>query len=40
MELSLSSTADHSLFVFHASTFDHPTEVYEAKPGPTMGARA
>jgi len=24
--------------VFHASTFDHPTEVYEAKPGTTMGA--
>jgi dipeptidyl aminopeptidase/acylaminoacyl peptidase len=38
MELSLSSTADHSLFVFHASTFDHPTEVYEAKPGTVMGA--
>jgi dipeptidyl aminopeptidase/acylaminoacyl peptidase len=31
MELSLSSTADHSLFVFHASTFDRPTEIYEAK---------
>ena len=38
MELSLSSSANHSLFVFHASTFDHPTEVYEAKPGTTMGA--
>ena len=38
MELSLSSTADHSLFVFHASTFDHATEVYEAKPGTTMTA--
>jgi len=38
MQLSLSSSADHSLFVFHASTFDHPTEVYEAKPGTTMGA--
>jgi dipeptidyl aminopeptidase/acylaminoacyl peptidase len=36
MELSLSSTADHSLFVFHASTFDRPTEVYEAKPGAAM----
>jgi dipeptidyl aminopeptidase/acylaminoacyl peptidase len=33
MELSLSSTADHSLFVFHASTFDHPMEIYAAKPG-------
>jgi dipeptidyl aminopeptidase/acylaminoacyl peptidase len=38
MELSLSSTADHSIFVFHASTFDHATEVYEAKPGVTMTA--
>jgi len=36
MELSVSSTADHSLFVFHASTFDKPTEIYEAKPGTTM----
>jgi dipeptidyl aminopeptidase/acylaminoacyl peptidase len=36
MEMSLSSTADHSLFVFHASTFDHPTEVYEAKAATTM----
>ncbi|MGD0889915.1 MAG: S9 family peptidase [Terracidiphilus sp.] len=33
MELSLSSTADRSLFVFHASSFDRATEVYEAKPG-------
>src|ERR1700735_1169068 len=31
MELSLSSTADRPLFVFHASTFDRPTEIYEAK---------
>jgi len=38
MELSLSSTADHSIFVFHASTFDHATEVYEAKAGTTMSA--
>ena len=38
MELSLSSTADRSAFVFHASTFDHPTEVYEAKPGMAMSA--
>jgi len=36
MELSLSATADHSAFVFHASTFDHPTEIYEAKPGTAM----
>jgi dipeptidyl aminopeptidase/acylaminoacyl peptidase len=33
MELSLSSTADGSAFVFHASTFDRAPEVYEAKPG-------
>ena len=33
MEMSLSSTRDHSAFVFHASTFDHATEVYESKPG-------
>jgi dipeptidyl aminopeptidase/acylaminoacyl peptidase len=38
MELSVSSTADHSLFVFHASTFDHATEVYEARAGTTMSA--
>jgi dipeptidyl aminopeptidase/acylaminoacyl peptidase len=36
MELSLSSAADHSLFVFHASTFDHPMEIYAAKPGKGM----
>jgi dipeptidyl aminopeptidase/acylaminoacyl peptidase len=33
MELSLSATADHALWVFHASTFDHPPEVYEARVG-------
>jgi dipeptidyl aminopeptidase/acylaminoacyl peptidase len=33
MELSLSATAGHSLFVFHASTFDHPMEIFAAKPG-------
>jgi dipeptidyl aminopeptidase/acylaminoacyl peptidase len=37
-ELSLSSTADRSLFVFHASSFDHPTEIYAARPGKTMSA--
>ena len=36
LELSLSSTADHSMFVFHASTFDQPTEIYAAKPGTVM----
>jgi dipeptidyl aminopeptidase/acylaminoacyl peptidase len=29
-ELSLSATADRSLFVFHASTFDRPDEIYAA----------
>ncbi|MFZ0743986.1 MAG: S9 family peptidase [Terracidiphilus sp.] len=33
MEMSLSSTADRSMFVFHASTFDRPPEIYEARPG-------
>ena len=33
LELSLSATADHSMFVFHASTFDQPQEIYAAKPG-------
>ena len=36
MELSLSATADHALFVFHASSFDHPMELYAAKPGTVM----
>jgi dipeptidyl aminopeptidase/acylaminoacyl peptidase len=31
MELSLSSTADRSLFVFRASTFDRPSEIYDAR---------
>jgi dipeptidyl aminopeptidase/acylaminoacyl peptidase len=30
IELSLSPTADHSIFVFHGSTFDKPTEIYAA----------
>jgi dipeptidyl aminopeptidase/acylaminoacyl peptidase len=33
MELSLSSAADRTAFVFHASTFDRAPAVYEAKPG-------
>ncbi|HEX8812117.1 MAG TPA: S9 family peptidase, partial [Terracidiphilus sp.] len=33
---SLSATADHSLFVFRASSFDHPTEIYSVKPGSTV----
>jgi dipeptidyl aminopeptidase/acylaminoacyl peptidase len=36
MEMSLSSTADHSLWVFDASTFDHPMEIYSTKPGAVM----
>lgn len=38
MEMSLSSTADHSRFVFEASSFDRPTEIYSATPGKTMTA--
>ncbi|MGA3047302.1 MAG: S9 family peptidase [Terracidiphilus sp.] len=38
MELSLSATKDHSLFVFRASTFDHPVEIYAAKPGTVMSS--
>ena len=33
LEVSLSSTADHSLFVFSASTFDRPPEIYAAQAG-------
>jgi len=33
MSHSLSSTADRSLFVFEGSTFDHPPEIFEARPG-------
>jgi dipeptidyl aminopeptidase/acylaminoacyl peptidase len=33
---SLSPTADHSLFVFDASNYDHPSEIYGAKPGIVM----
>jgi dipeptidyl aminopeptidase/acylaminoacyl peptidase len=35
-EMSLSSTADRSLWVFHASTFDRATEIYSTKPGAVM----
>jgi dipeptidyl aminopeptidase/acylaminoacyl peptidase len=38
MSMSLSSTADHSLFVFDASTFDRPSEIYAARPGKTTNA--
>jgi dipeptidyl aminopeptidase/acylaminoacyl peptidase len=33
LEHSLSSTADRSLFVFHASSFDQPMEIYAAHAG-------
>jgi len=36
LELALSSTADRSTFVFRASTFDRPMEIYAAKPGRMM----
>jgi dipeptidyl aminopeptidase/acylaminoacyl peptidase len=38
MSHSLSSTGDHSLFVFHASTFEHPMEIYGARPGTVMSS--
>ena len=36
LEMSLSSTADRSMFVFGASTFAQPMEIYAAKPGTVM----
>jgi dipeptidyl aminopeptidase/acylaminoacyl peptidase len=33
---SLSSTVDHSMFVFSASNFEHAPEIYGAKPGTVM----
>jgi dipeptidyl aminopeptidase/acylaminoacyl peptidase len=36
LELSLSATADHTMFVFHASSFDHPGEIYAVKIGAAM----
>jgi dipeptidyl aminopeptidase/acylaminoacyl peptidase len=36
LEMSLSATSDHSLFVFSGSTFDRPAEIYGAKPGVVM----
>jgi len=38
LEMSLSSTADRSLFVFRASTFDRPVEIYAAKPSTVMSS--
>jgi dipeptidyl aminopeptidase/acylaminoacyl peptidase len=37
LELSLSSTADHSRLVYVASTFDQPEEIYEVRPGGATG---
>ena len=36
MRMSLSATADHSMFVFTASTLDRAPEIYGAKPGTVM----
>jgi len=36
LELSLSNSSDHSLWVFHSSSFDHPTEIFAARVGSTM----
>jgi dipeptidyl aminopeptidase/acylaminoacyl peptidase len=38
LEMSLSSTADRGLFVFRASTFDRPVEIYAAKPSTVMSS--
>ena len=38
MHMSLSATADRSMFVFTASTFDHAPEIYAAKPSVVMSA--
>ena len=32
LEMSVSSTTDHTLFVFRASSFDRPVEIYAAQP--------
>ena len=37
MEMSLSATANRSLFVFRSSTFDHAEEIYTARPGSVSG---
>ena len=38
MHLSLSATANRSMFVFSASAFDRPTEIFAAKPALVMSA--
>jgi dipeptidyl aminopeptidase/acylaminoacyl peptidase len=40
MEMSLSSTADHSLFVFHASTFSDAPEIFMARTVAPAGSRS
>jgi dipeptidyl aminopeptidase/acylaminoacyl peptidase len=36
--MSLSSTADHSVFVFSASNYEKPVEIYAARPAKVMSA--
>jgi len=33
LKMSLSTTKDHSIFVFNANSFEHPMEIYAAKVG-------
>jgi dipeptidyl aminopeptidase/acylaminoacyl peptidase len=40
MEMSLSATADHSLFVFRSSSFNRPIEMYSASTSATKSACA
>jgi dipeptidyl aminopeptidase/acylaminoacyl peptidase len=40
LELSLSSTSDRSLFVFHASTFDSAPEIFVARTGAPPSSRS
>jgi dipeptidyl aminopeptidase/acylaminoacyl peptidase len=37
LELSLSATADHAHFLFHASSFDRPDEIYDASTADAAG---
>src|ERR1019366_10069703 len=38
MKMSLSFTTDHSLFVFTASSYEHPPEIYGVRPGTAMSS--
>jgi dipeptidyl aminopeptidase/acylaminoacyl peptidase len=40
MQMSLSSTADHSVFVFHASTFERPVEIYAVHTSSPAGSES